>query len=56
MSVQEKPSVEKLPKYKAAKSLESVSREYGFSERDIIKLAGNENRFGCSHAIPAADS
>ena len=51
MSVREKEAVEKLPLYKAARSLESVSREYGLNEKDIIKLAGNENRFGCSPEV-----
>ena len=48
MSVKEKECVEKLPKYKLAKSLKSISLEYGIEEKDIIKLAGNENRYGCS--------
>ena len=51
MAVKEKKSVEELPEYRTAKSLESVSREYGFSAEDIIKLAGNENRFGCSPKV-----
>jgi histidinol-phosphate aminotransferase len=44
--VKERNGVEKIAPYQAAKSLESVKREYGLSE--IIKLAGNENRLGCS--------
>ena len=51
MSVTEKRTVQALPEYKAARSLESVSREYGYSEDEIIKLAGNENRFGCSPKV-----
>lgn len=35
-----------IEKYKPAKTLESISREIGLTE--VIKLAGNENRFGCS--------
>ncbi len=54
MSVSEKKSVEKLPKYKTARTLESVSRQYGFKEEDIIKLAGNENRFGSSPKVAQA--
>lgn len=54
MSVREKSSVEKLPKYTAARSLEAVSREYGYSAGDIIKLAGNENRYGCSPHVAEA--
>lgn len=44
--VKERSGVEKIAPYQAAKSLESVKREYGLTE--IIKLAGNENRLGCS--------
>ncbi len=51
MSVKEKKSVENLPKYKLAKSLKSFSLEYGIEEKDIIKLAGNENRYGCSRKV-----
>lgn len=54
MSVKEKECVEKLPKYKLAKSLKSISLEYGIEEKDIIKLAGNENRYGCSKKVPEA--
>lgn len=51
MAVKEKASVTDLPKYKVAKSLREVSEEYGFSPKDMIKLAGNENRFGCSQKV-----
>ena len=51
MAVKEKKCVEKLPKYKLAKSLKSFSSEYGIDEKDIIKLAGNENRYGCSKKV-----
>ncbi len=51
MAVKEKKLVKQLPKYKAAKSIESVCREFGFQEKDIIKLAGNENRYGCSPKV-----
>lgn len=51
MSVSEKRTVQALPEYRAARSLESVSREYGYSEDEVIKLAGNENRFGCSRKV-----
>jgi histidinol-phosphate aminotransferase len=51
MAVKEKDSVAHLPKYKAAKSLESVSRKFGFQTKEIIKLAGNENRLGCSTKV-----
>ena len=51
MSVKVKKSVESLPAYKPAKSIISVSREYGIEEKDLIKLAGNENRLGCSKKV-----
>lgn len=51
MSVKPKKSVENLAKYKPAKSLKAVSREYGVEEKEIVKLAGNENRFGCSKKV-----
>ncbi len=56
MAVEEKASVANLASYTPAKSLVSVSREYGFSPKDIIKLAGNENRFGCSPKVLEAIS
>lgn len=52
MPVKERIALEKLQNYKAAKTLESVMREYGFSQ--IIKLAGNENRLGCSPKVVEA--
>lgn len=51
MPVKEKKSVEHLPEYKPAKSLKSFSLEYGIKEENIIKLAGNENRYGCSKKV-----
>lgn len=44
--VKERSGVEKIAPYQAAKSLESIKLEYGLTQ--IIKLAGNENRLGCS--------
>jgi histidinol-phosphate aminotransferase len=44
--VKERSGVEKIAPYQAAKSLELIKREYGLTQ--IIKLAGNENRLGCS--------
>lgn len=51
MQVKEKESVRQLPKYVPARSLDSVSKEYGFNKNEIIKLAGNENRYGCSPKV-----
>ncbi len=41
-----KASIRGLPVYKPGKPLEEVKREFGLSE--VIKLASNENPFGCS--------
>lgn len=49
--VRERSGVDKIAPYQAAKSLESIKREYGLSH--IIKLAGNENRMGCSSRVAA---
>lgn len=49
--VQAKESVKKLAEYKPARSIVEVSRKYGFAEKDLIKLAGNENRWGCSPKV-----
>lgn len=47
--VKERSGVSKIAAYQAARSLESVKREYGLD--NIIKLAGNENRLGCSDRV-----
>ncbi len=47
--VRERSGVDKIAPYQAAKSLESIKREYGLSQ--VIKLAGNENRMGCSARV-----
>lgn len=49
--VRVKESVSKLAEYKPARSIVEVSREFGINEKDLIKLAGNENRFGCSENV-----
>ena len=49
--VQAKESVNNLAEYKPARSILEVSRKYGFAEKDLIKLAGNENRWGCSPKV-----
>lgn len=54
MTVKAKASVDNLPKYIPAKSLKAFSEEYKIAEKDIIKLAGNENRFGCSSKVMEA--
>lgn len=49
MSVKERKALKRLGNYKAARTLESMKEEYGISE--VIKLAGNENRLGCSPLV-----
>ncbi len=49
MAAKERIALEKLQNYTAAKTLESVMREYGVTQ--ILKLAGNENRLGCSPKV-----
>lgn len=44
-----KASVQGLPVYQPGKPLAEVKQEYGFS--DVIKLASNENPFGCSPKV-----
>ena len=43
--------LEKLNTYEAGKPIELVVREFGIDERDIIKLASNENPYGCSKKV-----
>lgn len=46
--------LESLPVYVPGKPIEDVARELGMAERDIIKLASNENPLGPSPAALAA--
>lgn len=50
--VKERAGVDKIIPYQPAKSLESIKSEYGLDQ--VIKLAGNENRLGCSDRIADA--
>lgn len=52
MAVKEREALNKINNYVAARTLESVKREYGLTE--VIKLAGNENRMGCSPLVNEA--
>lgn len=52
MAVTERAALHQISKYKTARSRESIKREYGISH--LIKLAGNENRMGCSPAVEKA--
>lgn len=47
--LQPKASVQGLPIYQPGKPLEEVKREYGLTE--VIKLASNENPYGCSDQV-----
>lgn len=51
MAVEQKDSVKGLTVFRPARTIESVCREYGFRPEEIIKLAGNENRFGTSPKV-----
>ena len=51
MGIKEKKSVAAIRLYKPAKTQESVCREYGIDINRVIKLAGNESRFGCSPKV-----
>src|SRR5574344_1228582 len=37
--------------YEAGKPIELVVREYGIDSKDVVKLASNENPFGCSPKV-----
>lgn len=43
--------LDNLKLYEAGKPIELVVREYGVDEKDIIKLASNENPYGCSPKV-----
>ena len=40
--------------YEAGKPIELVVREFGIEPKDIVKLASNENPYGCSPKVQAA--
>jgi histidinol-phosphate aminotransferase len=50
--VQPKQNIVHLPVYQPGKPIEEVKRELGLTE--VIKLASNENPFGCSPAVKDA--
>lgn len=50
--MQPKASVQGLPIYEPGKPLEDVKREFGLT--DVIKLASNENPYGCSDKVWSA--
>ncbi|MBD2845151.1 histidinol-phosphate transaminase [Paenibacillus sp. IB182496] len=50
--MQPKPNIVHLPVYQPGRPVEDVKRELGLTE--VIKLASNENPFGCSEKAKAA--
>ena len=42
--------------YEAGKPIELVVREFGIDPKDIVKLASNENPYGCSPKVKSAVS
>jgi len=48
--------LENIKTYEAGKPIELVVREFGIEPKDIIKLASNENPYGCSLKVQKAVS
>lgn len=46
--------LESIKTYEAGKPIELVVREYGIEPKDIVKLASNENPYGCSPKVQEA--
>lgn len=46
--------LENIKTYETGKPIELVVREFGINPKDIIKLASNENPFGCSQKVKDA--
>jgi len=46
--------LESIKTYEAGKPIELVVREYGIKPKDIVKLASNENPYGCSPKVKEA--
>jgi len=46
--------LESIKTYEAGKPIELVVREFGIAPADIVKLASNENPYGCSPRVQAA--
>ncbi len=49
-------ALENIKSYEAGKPIELVVREYGIDKNHIVKLASNENPFGCSPKVKEAVS
>ena len=50
------PELENITIYEAGKPIELVVREFGIEPKDIVKLASNENPYGCSPTVIEAVS
>ncbi len=48
--------LEDIKTYEAGKPIELVVREFGIQPKDIVKLASNENPYGCSPKVQSAVS
>ena len=46
--------LDELKSYEAGKPIELVVREYGVKPQDVVKLASNENPYGCSPKVQQA--
>ena len=46
--------LENIKTYEAGKPIELVVREFGIEPKDIVKLASNENPYGCSTKVQKA--
>lgn len=46
--------LESIKTYEAGKPIELVVREFGIEPKDIVKLASNENPYGCSPSVQDA--
>ena len=44
-------NLENIKTYEAGKPIELVVREFGIKPEDIVKLASNENPYGCSPKV-----
>ena len=49
-------NLESIKTYEAGKPIELVVREFGIAPEDIVKLASNENPYGCSPKVQGAVS
>ncbi|MBU1643351.1 aminotransferase class I/II-fold pyridoxal phosphate-dependent enzyme, partial [bacterium] len=48
------PVLDKLVSYEAGKPIELVVRDFGIDPKDVVKLASNENPYGCSPKVQQA--